>query len=81
MNAVVTACNRKYFKGYLTLIALLCKHSYNYVDVIYVFDLGLTEDEQRVWLNLDKVEFIPMIEILQYARDIRDRFREFLTPN
>ena len=80
-NAVVTACNSKYFKGCLTLITSLRKHSDKDVDVIYVFDLGLTEDEQRFLLNLEKVEFIPMIEILQYTREIRETFTDFLTPN
>ena len=80
-NAIVTACNSKYFKGCLTLITSLRKHSVKDIDVIYVFELGLTEDEQHVLLNLEKVEFIPMIEILQCTRDIRERFPEFLTPN
>ena len=80
-NAVVTACNRKYFRSCLTLITSLRKHSENDIDVIYVFDLGLTEEEQRVLLNLEKVEFIPMIEILKYTHSIRCTFPEFLTPN
>ena len=65
----------------LTLITSLRKHSEKDIDVIYVFDLGLTEEEHHVLLNLEKVEFIPMKEILQYTRDIRITFPDFLTPN
>ena len=39
-NAVVTACNSKYFKACLTFITLLYKHSEKYIDVIYVLILG-----------------------------------------
>ena len=60
---------------------LIYKHSDNDIDVIYVFDLGLTQEEQYVLLNLKKVEFIPMIEIMKYTRDIRINFADFLTPN
>ena len=35
----------------------------------------------NVLLNLRKVEFIPMIEIMQYTQSIRCKFPEFLTPN
>ena len=80
-NAVITACNSKYFRSCLTLITSLYKHSDNDIDVIYVFDLGLTQEEQHILLNLRKVEFIPMIEIMQYTRDIRINFPDFLTPN
>ena len=66
-NAIVTACNSKYFKSCLTLITSLYKHSDKDIDTIYVFDLGLTKEEQYVLLNMKKVEFIPMIEILQYT--------------
>ena len=80
-NAIITACNSKYFRSCLTLITSLYKHSENDIDVIYVFDLGLTQEEQHILLNLRKVEFIPMIEIMQYTRSIRCKFPEFLTPN
>ena len=72
-NAIITACNSKYFRSCLTLITSLYKHSDNDIDVIYVFDLGLTQEEQHILLNLRKVEFIPMIEIcLLYTSDAAD---------
>ena len=80
-NAVLTACNSKYFRSCLTLITSLFKHSDKDIDVIYVFDLGLTEEEQHVLLNIKKVEFIPMMEILKYTHHIRVNFPEFLKPN
>ena len=67
-NAIVTACNSKYFKSCLTLITSLYKHSDKDIDTIYVFDLGLIKEEQHLLLNMKKVEFVPMIEILQYTR-------------
>ena len=80
-NAVVTACNSKYFRSCLTLITSLFKHSNNDIDFIYVFDLGLTHSEQNVLSTIKKVIFIPMIEILMYTHTIRTIFPEFLTPN
>ena len=50
-NAVVTACNSKYFKSCLTFITSVCKHSEKDIDAIYVFDLVLTEEEHHVLLN------------------------------
>ena len=46
-----------------------------------MFDLGLTKEEQHVLLNIKRVEFIPMVEILQYTQNKRLKFPEFLTPN
>ena len=77
-NSVITACNSKYFRSCLTLITSLYKHSDNDIDVIYVFDLGFTQEEQHMLLNLKKVEFIPMIEIMQYTRDVKINF---ILPN
>ena len=73
-NAIVTACNSHYFRSCLTLITSLRKHSEKDIDVIYVFDLGLTEEETHVLLSLEKVEFIPMVEILQYTQCLRYNF-------
>ena len=41
----------------------------------------MTKVEQHVLLNIKKVEFIPMVEILKYPHSIRCKFPEFLTPN
>ena len=46
-NAVVTACNSKYFKSCLTPTTSVRKYSEKDIDVIYIFDLGLTEEEQQ----------------------------------
>ena len=43
----------------------------------FLFDLGLTKEEQHVLLNFKKVEFIPMIEMLGYTRDKRITFPHF----
>ena len=74
---IITACNSKYFKSCLTLITSFYKHYEKDIDVIYVFDLGLTQEEQHILLNLRKVEFIPRIEIMQYTRDVRINFPDF----
>ena len=41
-NAVVTACNSKYFRACLTHVTSLFKYSDKNIDTIYVFDPGLT---------------------------------------
>jgi hypothetical protein len=47
-NVVVTACNSKYFRSCLTLITPLYTYSDSCIDTIYVFDLGLTNEEQQL---------------------------------
>ena len=47
-NVVVTACNSKYFRSCLTLITSLYTYSDSCIDTIYVFDLGLTIEEQQL---------------------------------
>ena len=79
-NAVVTACDSKYFKSCLTLITSLYKHSDNDIDTIYVFNLGLSEDEQCAFIKLKKVKFKSMLDILEYTKDIRINFPNFLVP-
>ena len=80
-NTVVMVCNGKYFKACLTLITSFYKHSENDINVTHVFYLGLTKEEQHILLNLKKLEFKPMIEILDYTSETRVRFAEILTPN
>ena len=80
-RAVVTACNSRYFRSCLTLITSLYKHSNTIIDKIYVFDLGLNDDEIGFLQRLSKVECITMDEILNYTHDIRTIFPDFLTPN
>ena len=58
LNAVVTACNSKYFRSCLTLITSLLQHSSHVIHKIYVFDLELTPEEQLVLYNLQHVEFV-----------------------
>ena len=60
-----------------TLVTSLYKHCEKDIDVIYAFDLGLTKEEQHVLLNLKKVEFMPMIETLQYTTHTRTSFPVF----
>ena len=81
LNVVVTACNSKYFRSCLTLITSLLQHSSHNIHKIYVFDLGLSIEEQLVLYNIEHVEFISMNKILEYTTQIRTQFPDFLTPN
>ena len=81
LNTVVTACNYKYFRSCLTLITSLYTNSNTCIDTIYVFDLGLTNEEQQLLSTLKKVQFVSMNEILDYTMQIRINFTDFFVPN
>ena len=80
-NVVVTACNSKYVRSCLRLITSLYTYYDTCIDTIYVFDLGLTTEEQQLLSTLKKVQFVSMNEILDYTTQIRINFPDFLVPN
>jgi hypothetical protein len=57
-NIIVTASNTKYFNSLLTLIASIHRDSYDLVDQIFVFDLGLDVQEQNRIKALSKVSLV-----------------------
>jgi len=61
-NIVVTAANNVYYYSLLTLISSIHYHSFNSIDKIIVFNLGLTEEEVKVFNQLQKVEVIDFME-------------------
>lgn len=60
---VLTACNDKYYDSCLTLIASIHRTSYDTVDIILVYSLGLTIDNIKNLNNIEKVNVISMDDI------------------
>jgi lipopolysaccharide biosynthesis glycosyltransferase len=54
-NIIVTAADRKYFDSLRTLISSIHKHSYEVVDKIIVYDIGLDPEEVKRLNNIEKV--------------------------
>lgn len=73
MNVLVTACDSLYFSACLTLIASIHRLSFDDVDKILVYNLGLTEDEKKHLNRLEKVQTI------DFKLD-ESFFPEYLTP-
>lgn len=63
-NIVITAANSLYFDTLVTLIASIHRTSYNTVDRIIIYDLGLNDDEIFIINSYDKCEVISFNLIL-----------------
>lgn len=54
-NLIVTAANRLYFRALETLISSIHEHSFNEVDEIHVYDIGLDQSEIAKLKTMQKV--------------------------
>ena len=70
---LVTACNDRYFKACLTLIASIHRTSLNIVDEIRVYNLGLSEQNKTVLRSLKKVKLL-------YFEDLKDSMPDIDIP-
>jgi hypothetical protein len=57
-NIIITASNAKYFNSLKTLIASIHRESFDLIDQIFVFDLGLSEEERRGISAVSKVTVV-----------------------
>lgn len=73
-NLVVTATNSPYFESLLTLISSVHEHSFNIVDEILVFDLGLTNDE------LEKLKKIQKVTVVNFTAEEKNSHPHFMSP-
>lgn len=55
-NIIVTASNSPYFESLRTLIGSLHKHSFDLIDEIVVYNLGLSEEELNCLNRIEKVK-------------------------
>ena len=73
-NIIITATNSFYFQSLLTLISSIHEFSFDIVDEIVVFDLGLTEGE------LHQLEKIEKIKAVQFSDEERNSHPFFMLP-
>lgn len=57
-NIIITAANSPYYNALLTLIASIHRESFDLVDQIFVFDLGLDDLERKRVSGLQKVSVV-----------------------
>lgn len=73
-NILVTSFDSAYFKAGLTLISAIHRTSYEVVDRVLVYDLGLTTEQRRFLGRCEKVEVLPYPDI------VRTFFDGYLEP-
>lgn len=64
---VITACNDLYFNACLTLVASIHKTSFNVVNTIYIYNLGLSNNNIKKLNNLKKVE-------VKFFEDLKQKY-------
>lgn len=73
-NLIITATNSPYFESLLTLISSVHEHSFNIVDEILIFDLGLTNDE------LQKLNTIQKVRVVNFTAEEKNSHPHFMSP-
>jgi lipopolysaccharide biosynthesis glycosyltransferase len=63
-NIVITAANNVYYETLVTLVASIHRTSYDVVDKIYVYDLGLDQSEIDRINSFDKCEVLDLPNLL-----------------
>jgi hypothetical protein len=73
-NIIVTTANSLFYYSVLTLINSIHKHSFNLIDKIIVFNLGLCQEE------INRLKKIKKVSVVNYPDNARDLHSKFLEP-
>ena len=73
-NLVITATNSPYFDSLLTLISSIHEHSFDVVDEIVVFNLGLTKTE------INRLGGIEKVKVVDFTAEEMNSHPHFMTP-
>lgn len=73
-NLVITATNSPYFDSLLTLISSIHEYSFDVVDEIIIFNLGLTKTE------LSRLDEIEKVKIIDFSAEEMNSHPHFMTP-
>ena len=57
-NIIITAANAAFYNSLLTLIASIHRESFDLVDQVFVFDLGLNDHQKKAVNSLSKVSIV-----------------------
>ena len=71
-KVICTACNDKYFDGCLTLIASIHRNLWEEVDEIFVYNLGLNENNIEI---LGKIQKVKLIYFKDLHQDLVNEFK------
>jgi hypothetical protein len=70
-NIIITAGDNKYYNSLLTLIASIHRESFDLVDQIFVFDLGLDGNERK------RVEGLSKVSVVDYPDDVNTNVYDY----
>lgn len=71
---IITATNSLYFDALLTLISSVHKYSFDLIDQIFVYNLGLSQEE------INKLENIRNVTVLNFSNDTKSSHPKFMEP-
>lgn len=72
-NILITATNSAYYESLLTLISRVHKDSFDIVDMIFVYDLGLDLSEIN---NLKKLKKVTIVDFPNNSSELHPKFME-----
>lgn len=78
-NIVVTGANSPYYESLLTLISSIHKHSFDLVDMIFVYDFGLSNEEIKTLEKLKKVQVRSLNELTESHKELCNSFSSIKT--
>lgn len=59
-NIIVTAANSPYFNSLATLVASIHRHSFDLIDQIFIFDIGLSQEDRSTASTWSKVSIVDL---------------------
>lgn len=73
-NIIITATNDPYYDSLLTLISSIHKHSFKHVDQIFVYNLGLTDNQ------INKLKTIKYLTVVDFSDKDKNSHPKFMEP-
>ena len=70
-NIIITTANTSFYNSLLTLIASVHNHSFDLVDQIFVFDLGLNENQ------IENIKTLSKVSIVTYPQHVNISPKEY----
>lgn len=71
---IITATNDKFFDSLMVLISSIHKYSFNIVDQIFVYNIGLSEEHIDILLTIKK------ITVLNFSEEAKNSHIKFMEP-
>jgi hypothetical protein len=73
-NVIITATNSLYYESLLTLISSVHKYSFDIVDHIFVYNLGLDSKQ------IERLSIIRNLTVLEFTQEAKNTHLKFMDP-